>query len=49
VFVPVRLKPGESTDGAVLYPTGGKALGAGKVLVDTAGTVFEYATGSVEP
>jgi hypothetical protein len=49
VFVPVRLKPGESTDGAVFYPTGGKALGAGKVLVDAAGTVFEYETSSVEP
>jgi hypothetical protein len=42
VFVPVRLKPGESTDGAVFYPTGGKPLGAGKLSVEVGGTVFEF-------
>ena len=42
VFVPVRLKPGESTDGAVFYPTGGKPLGPGKLSVEVGGTVFEF-------
>jgi hypothetical protein len=42
VFTPVRLKPGESTDGAVFYPTGGKPLGSGKLLVQAAGTTFEF-------
>lgn len=48
VFVSVRLKPGESTDGAVFYASQGKALGAGTVQVAAAGTVFEFETvGSV--
>jgi hypothetical protein len=44
VMVPVKLKPGESTDGAVFYPNGGKALGAGKLSMQAAGTVFEFET-----
>jgi hypothetical protein len=44
VFVSVKLKPGESTDGAVFYATRGKALGAGMVQVAAAGTVFEFET-----
>jgi hypothetical protein len=42
VFTPVRLKPGESTDGAVFYPNAGKPLGTGKLKVETAGEVFEF-------
>ena len=44
VFVTVKLKPGESTDGAVFYATSGKHLGAGTVQVAAAGTVFEFET-----
>jgi hypothetical protein len=44
VFVSVRLKPGESTDGAVFYASHGKALGPGTVQVAAAGTVFEFET-----
>jgi hypothetical protein len=42
VLAPVRLKPGESTDGAVFYSNGGKALGPGKLNVEVGGTVFEF-------
>jgi hypothetical protein len=42
VLVSTRLKPGESTDGAVFYATQGKALGSGKLVVNTAGETFEF-------
>jgi hypothetical protein len=41
-FVPTRLAPGQSTDGAVFYPTFGKMLGAGKLVIRTAGAIFEF-------
>ena len=41
-FVATRLKPGESTDGAVFYPNQGKPLGAGRLKVAAAGEVFEF-------
>ena len=41
-FVPTRLAPGQSTDGAVFYPTFGKMLGAGKLVVRTAAAIFEF-------
>jgi hypothetical protein len=42
VLVTTKLKPGQSTDGAVFYPTQGKPLGSGKVIVNTAGETFEF-------
>ena len=42
VLSTVRLKPGQSTDGAVFYATQGKALGSGKLVVNTAGETFEF-------
>jgi hypothetical protein len=42
VFVAVKLRPGESTDGAVFYPNGGRPLGAGKLMVTAAGSIFEF-------
>lgn len=42
-FPSVKLMPGQSTDGAVFYPTGNnKGLGAGKLRVQVAGEVFEF-------
>jgi hypothetical protein len=41
-FPNVKLMPGQSTDGAVFYPTGGKGLGAGKLRIQAAGEVFEF-------
>ena len=41
-FVPTKLKPGESTDGAVFYTTNGKHFGAGKLVCNAAGEVFEF-------
>ncbi|MFN7919952.1 MAG: hypothetical protein U0Q16_07640 [Bryobacteraceae bacterium] len=45
VLVPVRLKAGESTDGAVFFSTGGKPLGPGKLIVEGAGSVFTFQNG----
>jgi hypothetical protein len=41
-FVTTKLLPGQSTDGAVFYPNGGRPLGAGKLLVNAAGELFEF-------
>ncbi len=41
-FVPAKLKPGESTDGAVFFPAAGRPLGAGRLVVKAAGEIFEF-------
>lgn len=41
-LVETRLAPGESTDGAVFYPTAGRPIGESRLKVYTAGTVFEF-------
>lgn len=41
-LVQTKLKPGESTDGAVFFPNGGKPLGPGRLVVSAAGEVFEF-------
>ncbi len=41
-FPSVKLLPGQSTDGAVFYPTGNKALGTGHLRLQAAGEVFEF-------
>lgn len=41
-FPSVKLLPGQSTDGAVFYPTGGKGLGAGRLRMQVAGEIFEF-------
>jgi len=41
-LVATKLSPGQSTDGAVFYPTKGKPLGAGRLIVDAAGETFEF-------
>jgi hypothetical protein len=41
-FPSVKLLPGQSTDGAVFYPTGGKGLGTGRLRIQAAGEVFEF-------
>lgn len=42
VFVKSKLKPGESTDGAVFYQTGGKPLGTGTLRIRAADALFEF-------
>lgn len=42
VLAPVKLSPGESTDGAVFFPGAGKALGPGRLLAHVAGETFEF-------
>ncbi len=41
-LVTTKLQPGQTTDGAVFYPNGGRPLGAGKLLVNAAGELFEF-------
>ncbi|MEO5924391.1 MAG: hypothetical protein ABIR70_11245 [Bryobacteraceae bacterium] len=37
-----KLEPGQSTDGAVFFPTGNKPLGAGTLVLQAAGETFEF-------
>ena len=37
-----KLAPGQSTDGAVFFPTSNKALGAGTLVLEAAGETFEF-------
>ncbi len=46
VLAPVKLKSGESTDGALFFVTGGKHLGSGKLIAEVAGSRFEFDAGS---
>ena len=41
-LVPTKLTVGESTDGAVFFPTAAKPLTAGKLKVSVAGQIFEF-------
>ncbi|SPE41587.1 conserved exported hypothetical protein [Candidatus Sulfopaludibacter sp. SbA3] len=41
-MVMTRLKPGDSTDGAVFFSTEGKPLSGGRVVVKTNSDVFEF-------
>jgi len=41
-LVTTKLMPGQSTDGAVFYPSGGKPLGEGRLIVNAAAEVFEF-------
>ena len=43
-FVPTKLLAGESTDGAIFLPNGGKPFGPGILLARAAGEVFEFQT-----
>ncbi len=42
VLAPVKLNPGQSTDGAVFFPNQGRPLGAGKLIAETAGEIFTF-------
>jgi len=44
VFVSGEIESGESTDGAVFFPTGGKELGPGRLVAVVQGHVFEFRT-----
>ena len=41
-LVPTKLGSGESTDGAVFLPNGGRPFGPGTLLVHTGGEMFEF-------
>ena len=47
-LVTTKLMPGQSTDGAVFYPSQGKPLGAGKLIVNAAGETFTFPVEAVE-
>ena len=44
VLVPAKLKPGESTDGAVFFVTRGQPIGSGKLLVEAGPSIYEFPT-----
>jgi len=44
-FVPTKLASGESTDGALFFPTSGKPLGPGRLIAHAGGDVFDFETG----
>lgn len=48
VFVNTRLTPGESTDGAVFFPTQGQPLGAGKLVAVVGTSQFEFEVGGLK-
>jgi len=41
-LVNTKLASGESTDGAIFFPSNGRLLGAGTLVVHTGGEVFEF-------
>ena len=41
-LVTTKLMPGQSTDGAIFYSNQGKPLGAGRLIVTTAGETFSF-------
>src|ERR1017187_6467547 len=41
-MVQTKMPPGNSTDGAIFFPTAGKALGAGRMVVRTNTDVWEF-------
>jgi hypothetical protein len=47
-FVTTRLKPGESTDGAIFFATQGKPLGQGKLVVTAGVERFEFEVGGLK-
>jgi hypothetical protein len=47
-LVTTKLLPGQSTDGAIFYPSQGKPLGAGHLIVTTAGETFTFPVDAVE-
>jgi hypothetical protein len=42
-FVPTKLRPGDSTDGAIFFENHEKLLGGGRLIVNTAGEAFQFA------
>ena len=48
VFITTKLTPGESTDGAVFFPTHGLPLGAGKLIAVVGVTRFEFEVGGLK-
>jgi hypothetical protein len=41
-LVSTKLKPGESTDGAVFFENREKLLGPGRLVVNIAGEIFQF-------
>jgi hypothetical protein len=49
VLIPAKLKPGESTDGAVFFVTRGQAIGPGKLTVEAGPSVYQFPTEKASP
>jgi hypothetical protein len=48
-FVEVELRPGDTTDGAVFYPTYGRSLESARLTVRAEGQVFEFNASDPNP
>ena len=48
-FVPVKIAPGQSTDGAVFYSTAGRPLGPGQLTIRTSNIFFEFPVAGATP
>lgn len=46
VLAPIKLRSGESTDGAIFFPGAGKTLGSGHLVVRFAGETFDFESGA---
>lgn len=46
VLAPIKLRSGESTDGAIFFQGSGKALGSGHLIVRFAGETFDFESGA---
>ena len=46
VLAPIKLRSGESTDGAVFFSGAGKVLGSGHLIVQVAGETFDFESGA---
>ena len=44
-LVPVKLVPGQTTDGAIFFESSGKPLGSGHLLLHAAGETFDFESG----
>ncbi len=48
-LVLTKLMPGQSTDGAIFYVNQGKPLGAGHLIANVAGEIYDFPVEPVEP
>jgi hypothetical protein len=48
VLVPTKLKPGESTDGAIFFPLNNRVFGPGRLVATAGSAYFEFEVGGLK-